>query len=720
MVAYGNSLREARRHGWEEAYCDYEKLKLHLKKMEDIWVETGASETLASSSEEYPLLNDKKSGEDDIEKSPLLERLVKARTAFLEDLQPEIEKVALFTLKKQGELADAVGALRFRRDQDTIFSSAKIVQLSSNLSQNAMSDEREQLSALGVELLHLLRFICINATGVRKILKKYRKVTLKIFEAMAPHVGEEEAEDLMMRDLQHLPFQSKKMEFWPKSNNSSAEPLTLDGQLQQLANSNSIATIHASLCFAAGDELAYQASVDDSTPQLRLRFIMTSIQTLRISAETVNSNFRNFLSRKAMITTGKSLWEIEGTTLEALRMLLRFEPDTILYLSHDELKHWYDRMQRDSMKLHPERSRHMRHFRSMSGIRFEGETKQHFRSMSHMTIEDEEESVESSEDKVWGGVDSLSLALNFLSTLLYTVNYYIVAPNANHYSILLGHDGAFGATLIGASSFSAIFAAFVYSFWYTKSTFKSALVFSSLCPLIGNALYSLAISYRSMPIALWGRILCGFGSAEVVNRQLISACVCFDRMTRASAFFVAAGAAGMSIGPLLGSIFDLCAGRDHRVDLHLSFLPAGGIIYNHITAPGFFMSTLWLMQLLALLVFFKEPDRVNGDGLEPDDFEGSSPKVTSYGTHVPRVSSSDFLLLESQANEDSIKSKEEPKPKGVLISLLTEIRLTLQLVFGKIGLPVSTKISWLSCLQQILSYHGSIVHADHIAPLLLH
>jgi hypothetical protein len=64
-------------------------------------------------------------------------------------------------------------------------------------------------------------------------------------------------------------------------------------------------------------------------------------------------------------------------------------------------------------------------------------------------------------------------------------------------------------------------------------------------------LYSLAITYDSMKIALFGRILCGFGSAEVVNRQLISACVSYQTMTKASALFVSVSAAGMSIGPLI-------------------------------------------------------------------------------------------------------------------------------------------------------------------------
>jgi hypothetical protein len=151
------------------------------------------------------------------------------------------------------------------------------------------------------------------------------------------------------------------------------------------------------------------------------------------------------------------------------------------------------------------------------------------------------------------------------------INYYIVAPTANHYAIKLGVDGAFGASLVGASSLMAIFAAFLYSWWYTRYSFQSALLWSAICPCVGNMMYSLAISYQSMSMAIAGRLMVGLGSAEVVNRQLISTCVSFDSITSASAYFVAAGASGMSIGPLMAAVLDMSTGYDVDVDLPLPF-----------------------------------------------------------------------------------------------------------------------------------------------------
>jgi MFS family permease len=92
-----------------------------------------------------------------------------------------------------------------------------------------------------------------------------------------------------------------------------------------------------------------------------------------------------------------------------------------------------------------------------------------------------------------------------------------------------------------------------------------------------------------MKLALIGRVLCGFGSAEVINRQLISACVSYQHMTRASAIFVSVSAIAMSIGPLIAAILDMTGGRDIDVDIRFPLPGAplsGGIVLDHCTDPG--------------------------------------------------------------------------------------------------------------------------------------
>ena len=547
-------MREASRPEWGVAYLDYDRLKRHLKEMKELSTRTESQNNAAGLQREEELSLLVLPAADQDVRVVRAEDIVRCARSFFRDLNNEIEKVSLFTMRKEGELADAIGYLRFgasssdrqphrapfSRPEDS--SSSLLLQGMTSIS----SDVRDQISYLGVELLHLLRYICINATGIRKIIKKYRKL---VFAAVR-HVDSDEQEFVMDELLLQgtasrspLPFSSSNI---PEEIN--VKGISHDSYMQLLANSTSIEAIHTSLVMMAlaDVQLTLQDDSARSLPsmveksdvsQFRLQFVLTSIQTLRASANVVNSPFDNYLSRKAMIRTGTNLGDLEGSFLSALEILLKFEPDSIFRLSENDLMRWQELMGTGGVQLDALRK------------------SRHARTMSSMYMEDGTESVVSVEDlmkdkggKEWGGVGRVSLVINFISTLLYTINYYIVAPNANHYSVLLGHDGAYGATLIGASSFAALFAAFLYSLWYTKSTFKSALMFSSIMPLIGNLLYGMAISYNSLGMALFGRILCGFGSAEVVNRQLISACVSYERMTRASALFVGAGASGMSLG----------------------------------------------------------------------------------------------------------------------------------------------------------------------------
>ena len=522
----------------------------------------------------------------------------------------------------------------------------------------------DEYTALGVELLHLLKFICVNGMGVRKILKKHDKVMLKadqIFsenEASADNKSQSEHERLVGGPEDHL---------------------------QQLANSASVASIYSSLLAELVDLEAAQINVVPDTiyedveegdmlmeqmksypvSLIRFKCTVSSILTLRKYAQRVNERFTAFLSSKAMIVTGVDPGGLERSTQRALALLLRFQPDSLMFMNERALESWERRIVASSEEMNDDSS------------------------IADLDIGHD----------AWGGVDSASMIINFMSTFLYTVNYYIVAPTANHYAILLGTDGAFGATLIGASSLAAIFAAFLYSFWYTKSTFRSVLLFSAFCPCVGNLLYALAISYRSMQVAFWGRMLVGFGSAEVVNRQMISACVSFQKMTKASALFVAAGAVGMSVGPLLAAILDNVSGRDTLVDVPLPFMPAGGIIYNHVTSPGFVMACLWLLEIIALIFIFREPERINGTGPSRElggmiSFE-SEPSLSKYGT----VETKKPIINWSYSNASTWWK-----------NAWSELLNVTKLVFSNMALPVTLFLfSFIELVDEVLISSCSMV-----------
>ena len=91
------------------------------------------------------------------------------RKEFARLLDWQIEKIVLFLLEQQGQLAARLSALRAERE---------------NLGHGANTDndhgERvsqcvEAYRDVGAQLLDLLNYVEINATGIRKILKKFDK-----------------------------------------------------------------------------------------------------------------------------------------------------------------------------------------------------------------------------------------------------------------------------------------------------------------------------------------------------------------------------------------------------------------------------------------------------------------------------------------------------------------------------------------------------------------
>ena len=353
MVAFGNALLESLRPGWEEAYLDYEGLKELI----------GSTDT----------------------------------SAFDRRLRQEIEKVSLFALYQQGEIARAIGSLRLSSNKNQaapLFASSSTMTTAtstalSNSTMFALSSTADAYTACAVELLHWQRYVCINAMGFRKIIKKFRKQKL-VEKGTA--VGSNDAKAQNDADILHL---------------------------QQLANAAAIAAMHASLqqaCQAldpgqmpstsSPTELTAKRTADPTSDisyqhenvnndvltqrqreryaWIRLHCTVSLIQAVRQYAQSMNESFTDFLSNKSMILTSSGGSKKDSPA--AMRVFLHLDPDSILAMEPTHLRTvWEDE-----------------DYPFLEG-----------------TIGTQ---LGTSADRTWGGVDSVSLWLNLMSTLLYTVS----------------------------------------------------------------------------------------------------------------------------------------------------------------------------------------------------------------------------------------------------------------------------------------------------------
>ncbi|CAL9064271.1 SPX domain-containing membrane protein OsI_21475-like [Musa acuminata AAA Group] len=133
MVNFGKKLTANRVQEWERYYINYKLMKKKVKQFAEQIQEGGQDRR----------------------------RVLKEFSRMLDD---QIEKTVLFFLEQQGIIAHRIQELG---DQRTILLEQPDI--------SKLSELREEYSAVGQDLLKLLRFVDLNATGIRKILKKFDK-----------------------------------------------------------------------------------------------------------------------------------------------------------------------------------------------------------------------------------------------------------------------------------------------------------------------------------------------------------------------------------------------------------------------------------------------------------------------------------------------------------------------------------------------------------------
>lgn len=191
----------------------------------------------------------------------------------------------------------------------------------------------------------------------------------------------------------------------------------------------------------------------------------------------------------------------------------------------------------------------------------------------------------------------ISSFLNLLSTFLYMTNYYIIAPTSGEYATKLGCTASMSGMIIGMTPCAALLSAVLYS-WWANHSYKNALLFASVCSLMGNILYALALPLNNVWYIIFGRLLNGFGGARAINRRYIADTCRREDRTAASAAFVTAGALGMAAGPAIASIIGLATKKTNDVYY---------VYWTAETAPGWIMFLLWSIYLAAAYHYFEDP-----------------------------------------------------------------------------------------------------------------
>ena len=186
------------------------------------------------------------------------------------------------------------------------------------------------------------------------------------------------------------------------------------------------------------------------------------------------------------------------------------------------------------------------------------------------------------------------------------MNYYIAHSTATAFVQGIGAHPAHSASIIGAASVGALFAALVQlrgmsreverseSGMLTTGFFRHRFLLYSVFPILGNILHAIAVSEGSIALAVFGRLLIGCGSAELLHRQLLSSYLPAPHVVFESANLVHSHVFGVFCGLVIGGFLALF---DVKVDVAtISSLHSG----------SYFMACCWLYHWLQLYRYFQE------------------------------------------------------------------------------------------------------------------
>ena len=197
------------------------------------------------------------------------------------------------------------------------------------------------------------------------------------------------------------------------------------------------------------------------------------------------------------------------------------------------------------------------------------------------------------QDKDYPSLAAILLILG--NSFMYMVNYYILSLAGKDYMTSLDMPVSMSGILASCTPIAVTIFGFLYSLW-TNCSYRWPFIYTSVMSILGNALYFSALTYQSPAMVFIGRFCTGMGGARVIARRYMADNVSIAARTRFSVTFVAVSTLGTAMGPICGGLLTLIEPSEFC-----------GFIVNSVTAPALAMLILWLIYLIAVLVFFKEP-----------------------------------------------------------------------------------------------------------------
>lgn len=194
-----------------------------------------------------------------------------------------------------------------------------------------------------------------------------------------------------------------------------------------------------------------------------------------------------------------------------------------------------------------------------------------------------------------------SILTVYISSLFMQMEYAILMPTVWSYIQSVGGSKFLLGVAISSFSVARMILFIFIGAWLDKRGFKEPYAFSFTCGIIGSFLYGFAGRANSVWFIVAGRILVGIGAASsTLNESYITTVFSSKERTKQLAIFDGTQVVGMALGPALNVFFTKVSFSWWIID------------FNELTAAGYIMVVLNVLNLLGLFFFIEEPKDEEG------------------------------------------------------------------------------------------------------------
>jgi hypothetical protein len=567
-----------------------------------------------------------------------------ARTRDLENIEIVRQQIAHFTLLRKNRQL-------FQRNEqilgeDMLFLSAV--------------EEADAYTTVGVELMHVLKYICVNLIAVRKICRKHDRLLMNrmlggYYQRVRTRGDVQTSYSQNIKGVRTLGGLVARV----SGDIYEAHPALIgqmnhyklvgvyDKKIQKLANSRTVQVVSTCLALSLSEyevarsradaltklnsgtsldsrEVDNHASDDESLRDApstsssisltRLRFAVMSIFAFREASRSKLDYFMTYLARSIVTFTGQQVVGegLDGCSRETLDFIVSYNPDAALLLDSCVI---FESLKQGQWSKLPMAE-------VMISVLAAAKTPDAVQPEVAIQLLREEERIvsnavsvipESKKLFIKGLVNGLIpkplvrgispidgfpvclLGLNRASCFLFMMNYFIGHSTTAVFVKAIQAASAHSATVIGIVNVSSILITLLHCWMasfshpsnrcrFSMGMIKGLMIVSSLFGIAGNVIQAVAINKRSVALAIVGRFVLGFSSTEILQREVLAACVP-SHLVEETALLFLFRTSGAACGLFIGSFTDAIPIVIQRLGVRT------------LQASNWLMVALWLLHM---------------------------------------------------------------------------------------------------------------------------